>query len=215
VIAQDALTWIGKKVVAKYHYPIKNGDLLVEKQNRFHVYSVERTDADRLWVVSGSVQGWIPVSQVVLFDKAIDFYTKEITANPGKSAAWGERGIIWAYKNYDKAIAEKNYDKAIADFSDAIRLEPTYALAHSIRGIAWAMKHEYEKAFTDLNQGIRLNPKDAEVYTYRGFALICKEEYDKAIADFNESIRLDPKFAAAYTYRGCAWGDKEEYGPFQ
>src|SRR5271165_7048844 len=95
VIAQEPSTWIAKKIVAKYYYPIKSGDLPVEKQNRFHVYTVERVEGERLWVTSGSVQGWIPVGQVVLLDRAIDFYTLEIAANPGNSRAWEHRGIIW------------------------------------------------------------------------------------------------------------------------
>jgi len=55
--AQEASNWIGQKVVAKYHYPIENGDETNEMQNRFHVYTVERIDGERLWVKSGGVNG--------------------------------------------------------------------------------------------------------------------------------------------------------------
>ena len=107
VFAQESSTWIEKKVVAKYHYPLKVGDQPVEREPRFHVYTVKRVEGDRLWVGSGSLAGWIPSSQVVLLDQAINFYTKEIAADSAKPAAWRERGIIW--------VEKKEYDKAIAD----------------------------------------------------------------------------------------------------
>ena len=88
VVAQETSSWIGQKVVTKYGYSIKIGDRVVEKQNFFHVYTVQRANGDRLLVVSDSVEGWIPASQVVRFDQAIDFYTQEIKANPGNSRAW-------------------------------------------------------------------------------------------------------------------------------
>ena len=94
----DASTGIGQKVVARYHYPIKSRDQTAPKQNRFHVYTVEKIEGERLWVKSGSVEGWIPLSQALLFDEAIEFYTQEIAENPGNSAAWSERGIIWGEK---------------------------------------------------------------------------------------------------------------------
>ena len=83
VVAQETSSWIGQKVVTKYEYPIQDGISLCD--TGFHVYTVQRTSGDWLWVVSGSVKGWIPVSQVVRFDHAIDFYTQEIEANPGNS----------------------------------------------------------------------------------------------------------------------------------
>ena len=105
VVAQETSSWIGQKVVTKYGYSIKIGDRVVEKQGFFHVYTVQRTNGDRLWVVSDSVEGWIPASQVVRFDQAIDFYTQEIKANPGNSGAWRERGLIWKEKK-DSVLPE-------------------------------------------------------------------------------------------------------------
>jgi len=56
VFSQEPSSWIGQKVVAKYDHPIKIGDQVVE-QHYFHVYTVQRTSGDWLWVVSGSVKG--------------------------------------------------------------------------------------------------------------------------------------------------------------
>lgn len=95
---QEPLSRIGQKVVTKYKYPVKNGNQLVEKQNLFHVYTVKQTNGDRLLVGWEGKEGWLPASQVVPFDQAINFYTQEIEAKPGSSSAWSERGIIWTEK---------------------------------------------------------------------------------------------------------------------
>ena len=195
-VAQETFSWIGQKVIAKYGYPIKIEDRVVPTHG-FHVYTVQRTNGDWLWVVSGSVEGWIPSSQVVLFDQAIDFYTQEIRASPGNSGAWGQRGIIWDEK--------KEYDKAIADYNEAIRLDPKYATAFINRGNAWSNKKEFDKAIADYNEAIRLDPKDVLAYDNRGDAWRAKKEFDKAIADYNEAIRLDPKGADAYNELAWLW----------
>jgi tetratricopeptide (TPR) repeat protein len=190
IIAQDGFTWIGQKVVAKYHYPIERRDQTALKQKNFHVYTAERVEGERLWVTSGSVEGWIPLREVLLFDEAIDFYTQEIGANPGESAAWCERGIIFGNK--------KGSDKAVADFNEAIRLDPANAIAYGSRGIVWAAKEEYEKAFADFDASIRHDPTIAAAYAQRGYLWMARGEYDKAIADYDEALRLDPEATSTY-----------------
>ncbi len=203
MIAEEDSTWIGRKVVAKYHYPINSGDQPVEMQNRFRVYTVERVEGERLWVKAGSAQGWIPVSQALLCDTAIDFYTQEIAKNPGNSAAWSERGII--------LVNKEESDKAIADFNEAIRLDPTNAIAYGSRSIVWTAKNEYEKAFADVTAAIQLDPMSAAGYAQRGYIWMVREEFDKAITDYNQALRLDPAATSILCYRGLAWLAKKEY----
>ena len=168
ITEQGASEWIGRKVVTKYHYPIESGNVLVGTQNCFHLYTVERVDSDCFWVTSGNVKGSIPISQVVLFDMAIDFYTQEIASNLGNSEAWRERGIIWTQK--------KEYDKAIADFNETIRLAPNDVIAYFNRGTAWLVKEVYESAIADFNEAIRLNPKFGRAYGNRGIAWRAKKK---------------------------------------
>ena len=184
VVAQDS-SWVGQKVVIKYRYPVKVGDRVVDDGQEFYVFAVTRINGDWLWVVSGSIEGWLPARQVVVFDQAIDFYTQEIKVNPGNSAAWFQRGVNRGQK--------KEYDKAIADYSEAIRLDPTHALAYSNRGVVWSEKKQYDRAIADYSEAIRLNPNHAGLYINRSNAWSAKKEYDKALADHNKAIQLDPR----------------------
>jgi tetratricopeptide (TPR) repeat protein len=235
--AQEPSAWLGRKVVTKYTYPVKLGEQVVDDDSEFRQYTVTRVNGDWLWVVSGSIEGWLPFSQVVLFDQAIDFYTREIKLNPANANAYHMRGMIWQdRKELDISISDlneairldpnqstfwdtrgqvwgdkKEYDKALGDCNEAIRLDPKSALAYITRGLAWSGKQRYDKAITDYNEAIRLDPKSAMAYMNRGVAWTHEKDYDKAIADYNEVIRLDPKNALASKNRGYAWSNKKEY----
>ena len=101
-----------------------------------------------------------------------------------------------------------NMDRAIADYTEAIRLDPKYAIAYSNRGLAYRDKGEHDRAIADYTEAIRLDPKYANAYNNRGLAYWRKGENDRAIADYTEAIRLDPKYANAYNNRGLAYRDK-------
>ena len=53
-------------------------------------------------------------------------------------------------------------------YSDAIRIDPGFALPYLNRGIAYYQKGEYDKANPDYSEIIRLNPDDADAYSNRG-----------------------------------------------
>jgi len=113
----------------------------------------------------------------------------------------GSRGKA-AYNNRGNAYyAKKDYDHAIADYTEAIRLDPKYALAHINRGNAYKVKGDYDRAIEDYSEAIRLDPEDALAYFKRGNAYEAKKDYGSAIADFTEAIQLNPSDASAFNSR--------------
>ena len=82
---------------------------------------------------------------------------------------------------------------AISDYSEAIKINSTYAASYLNRGIAKRGLGDDDGAMSDYSEAIRLNSEFADAYLYRG--LIKKERKDKkgALADFYESARLCQK----------------------
>jgi tetratricopeptide (TPR) repeat protein len=228
---------VGTKVVTKYQTPLRVGERVVDDGAVFRVYTVDRVNDDWLWLVAGSVAGWVLSNEVVPFDEAVEFYTGEIRANPRAARAYVHRGTIRKAKGeMDQALADynsaillqpkdavafvnrglvwyekKEYDKATADYTQAIRRDPTYASAFWSRGVAWQDKGDLDKALADYNEAIRLAPGLAKAFYSRAFVWLNKKEYDKAMADYNQTIRLDPKLASAFSTRGNLWWVKKEY----
>ena len=93
---------------------------------------------------------------------------------------------------------KKEYDLAIKEFTEAIRLDPTNALAYFKRGNVYIDKNEYDLAIKDYSEAIRLNPNLACAYNNRGYVYAKKKEYDLAIGDCTEAVRLDPEYKRAH-----------------
>src|SRR6516162_1004389 len=71
------------------------------------------------------------------------------------------------YKSGVASLGKPDYTKAIGDFTEAIRLDPNFALAYYNRGLAYANKGNYDKAISDYTEAIRLDPNYTQAYTNR------------------------------------------------
>jgi tetratricopeptide (TPR) repeat protein len=112
-------------------------------------------------------------------------------------------GLSEAAYNRGNAYARiGDYDHAIADYDQAIRLNPTMALAFDNRGRAYSEKNQFERAIADYDQAIRLNPNFANALHNRCWARVALGDTRGALSDCNESLRLKPQNAGALSTRG-------------
>jgi tetratricopeptide (TPR) repeat protein len=109
----------------------------------------------------------------------------------------------WFEKGYKEGEA-KHHEEAIQCYTEAIRLNPDYALAYNNRGFARRNKEDFAGAIQDLTEAIRLKPDFAIAYNNRGLVHIDKGDFSAAIKDCTEAIRLQSDFALAYNNRGVA-----------
>ncbi len=234
---QNVSRWVGQQVVTRYGTSLRVGDRVVYVDNVFRVYTVQQEQGEWLWLEADGIAGWVQSSEVILSDQVVDYYTRQIQANPDSASNYVFRGMNWMTKNEpDRAIADFNqairlepkdavaynsrgnawwtkkvYDKAISDYTEAIRLEPNYAGVYYSRGIAWQDKQDFDKAISDYTEAIRLDPDFAGVFYCRGIAWQAKNQIDKALADYNEAIRLDSTLAVAFNNRGNLWAVRKDY----
>jgi tetratricopeptide (TPR) repeat protein len=204
VRAQGKDPRVGVKVVTKYMKPLTLDNPTGGDRAVFRTYTVGRTNGDSLWLLSGKVEKWVESSEVIVYDRAIEFYTEEIHQNPRNQPAFNCRGAI----KLDKQL----YDLAIVDFTEAIRLDRDDAWAYTNRGVARRDKKDFSGSLSDSEEAIRLEPKNPNFHSNAAGCRNLKGEYEKAIASYNEAIRLDPKFAAAYVGRAIAWHHARDYG---
>jgi len=86
----------------------------------------------------------------------------------------------------------RDFDAAITDYSEAIRLDPKYALAFHNRGAAYANKGDRDRAIADYDEAIRLDPQYALAFCNRGRAKRAKGDETGAGADINRANQLSP-----------------------
>ena len=87
-----------------------------------------------------------------------------------------QRGVL-----YEQA---GNREAAIKDYTEAIKLDPSNAVAFFNRGNAYDQLGDHDRAIADYTEAIKLDPNDADVYNNRGQAYDNKGEFDLAIADY-------------------------------
>src|SRR5258708_6415309 len=134
-------------------------------------------------------------------DDTIAACTRAISSGKSKG-----NNLSIIFTNRGNALHIKgDYDRAIADFTEAIQINPHYAVDHNSRGNAYQIKGNYDRATADYTEAIRIDPKYAVAYNGRGNGHQGKGDYDRAIADYSEAIRLDPRYAVAYNNRGNSY----------
>ncbi len=109
-----------------------------------------------------------------------------------------------AQKKFDEGMAEfvdHNYGKSIERLSEAIELDPDFALAFKSRGAAYLRSEQVEAAIADFNTVIRMDPANARAYHLRGLAYEKTGDDEKAMNDFNKAIELKADYGAVYYSR--------------
>ena len=114
-----------------------------------------------------------------------------------------EEGII-SYHSGD-------FPRAIVELDEAIRRDPTDALAYNIRGNALDEIGAFERALADYAQAIRIDPNNPAVFHDRAILWHRKGALDKALVDLNRAIRFSSSDANLYSDRGLLWYAKGRY----
>jgi len=87
---------------------------------------------------------------------------------------------------------ERDFDQAIADYTNAIQINPEFALAYYARCGAYRDKGDYSRALADANMFIEINPRDPEAYSNRGSVYVAKGDKKRAVADYRKALEIDP-----------------------
>ena len=113
----------------------------------------------------------------------------------------------------DKHIAKEKFEEAMKDFvshnygrsiellSEAVELNPEFALAFKSRGAAYLRMDRHQEAIADFSTVVDMNSDNARAHHLRGLAYEKSGDNAKALDDFNKALDLDPEYGAAYYSR--------------
>ncbi len=127
------------------------------------------------------------------FEGSLAAYTRALELGPD-ARLYFSRGLVL------NAVGRS--EPAIADFTEAIRREPSSALAHFHRALAYTKLTNAPVAVRDLTEAIRLDPLHAESHQLRGALRLGMGELESASLDLSKAIELDPKNVEARVNRG-------------
>jgi len=130
------------------------------------------------------------------YKNAIKLCDESIKIQPTARAYCGRGGAYGVLKNFDKTVK---------DCTQAIRLNPKYAMAYTNRAAAFASLQNYEQAMEDINMAIECDPTLALAYNNRGAMYLMAGDIQAAFTDANKAIEFDPKLDLPYMIRGTCY----------
>jgi tetratricopeptide (TPR) repeat protein len=106
----------------------------------------------------------------------------------------------------------RQFDQAQDEYSQAIELDPDYALAHFYRGLIHVWNGEWDEALADMQRVTLLDPDQPYAHHIAGLMYMRQDDYAGAVAAFSEAIDRLPDEASFYADRASAYfslGDAE------
>jgi tetratricopeptide (TPR) repeat protein len=133
----------------------------------------------------------------------------ELIGKAGRAIRRDREELAHIYRRRGSAYLQTGRPaQAMADFTEAIHLEPGYALAYYERGQAALALGKHDQALADYGAALRHKPDYAQAYIMRGYVSLITGDVRAAIAEYSRLIELEPRHAVAFNNRGLAWRKK-------
>jgi predicted membrane-bound spermidine synthase/Tfp pilus assembly protein PilF len=110
-----------------------------------------------------------------------------------------------------KYANKKNLRGAIEKFEEAVKLNPSFVLAHYFLGNTFAAIRNFNKAETHLRRTITLKPDYAAAYNGLGNILTAQGNLEDALAQYITAIEIKPDYFDAHINIGIYWDNKGEF----
>ncbi len=104
-----------------------------------------------------------------------------------------------------------DYAAARIDATRAIELDPTNAMAWTLRGLARFNEKDSEGAIADTTRAIELAPGLGMAWACRACSRACKGDLEGTISDATKAIELDPGLIEAWLIRGQALASRKQW----
>jgi serine protease Do len=91
-----------------------------------------------------------------------------------------------------------NLSAATVDCNKALKLNPKFAAAYSLRGNLRYIAQDYSGALSDFSQAVQLDNRLAAAYLGRGLSQSAMSNPEAALADYTQAIQLSPDTLAYY-----------------
>jgi serine/threonine protein kinase/Tfp pilus assembly protein PilF len=91
------------------------------------------------------------------------------------------------------------------EFQRAIELNPSYATAHELYGLALGIAGRSEQGIAEEKRALEIDPVSPNLNRTLGLAFYSARQYDQAIEQYRKALDLDPNSSNAHHFLGLAY----------
>ena len=142
------------------------------------------------------------------YEKALDYFGREINDNPKAALALYYRATIYTYQDQN-SFALKDVNNSIKYFSP--KDKKVLAGAHRLRGDIYCKIENYEKTYEDYAIALKLSPNDPEIYIDRAQIYFDLKQYLKAESDYRQALKIDESLVVPYAGLGRNYIKQKKY----
>ncbi|MCK4596311.1 tetratricopeptide repeat protein [candidate division WOR-3 bacterium] len=130
------------------------------------------------------------------WDRAIEFFSKEVETNPANAEAHMWLGRAHAQKR-EYEVAADNFNKAIKIDPDIVKEEERLFIwgVYNAAGEKAANRNDFIKAISYFTYSIEIEPDSAITYTFLAYAYSEMQDTSNAIKNYSIAIEKDPSNA--------------------
>jgi TolB-like protein/Tfp pilus assembly protein PilF len=131
--------------------------------------------------------------------QARQMYEKAVALDPQYTEAYAALGgayyIEWIWRwSADPQTLERAFELA----QQALALDDSLPLAHSLLSMVYAQKQQYDQAMTEGERAIALNPNNADSYVRQAEVLNWAGRPEEALRVLAQAMRLNPRYPPLY-----------------
>ena len=109
-----------------------------------------------------------------------------------------------SFRAGSQAMRDGNLEEAARDFSQAVKLNPSFAEADYNLGLVRVQQGQFDSAIASLKQALALKPRLRGANLFLGIAYYRKNRNDDAIAALKRETTIDPRNPQALMWLGVA-----------
>lgn len=134
---------------------------------------------------------------------AAALYQQVLAVDPRQSRALSNLAAL--------AIDRRDYEQALDLASAAVAIQPEFAQAWNVRGVALTRLNKPSLAVESYSRAVSAKPKFAEAYSNRAGTLLQMGKVAQARADCEQALALQPNFAAAHATLAAALCEQRHF----
>jgi tetratricopeptide (TPR) repeat protein len=125
-----------------------------------------------------------------LLDQGIDFFEKQISANPYSDAAWYNKGVLLNQAGL--------FEKALEAFDYSLIIQPSLSMAYFNMANTLINLEKFDDALISMTQAVEAEPEHSVFINGLGTCYEKLGRYPEALLQYEEASRVDPLLSDAW-----------------